>query len=386
MLSVPLGEEALAEWLDSDLSLAAVNGPRSVVVSGSEDAVQDLVTRLGQPGKRLNVSHAFHSPLLDPMLAGFRAVAESVTYHPPSVPVVSGLTGRPDPDALAPRGHAIEVRLNADVETTATYRRIFLPQLLPELERVIYIDADTIVAIATPSAQAAVAATRDIPVVFSAVTDPVAARLVKSWEPAGGNVTGAQREQTLRTVGKLETPEAFTTIYASRSWRVTSRISCSCKVIRWTSVRGRVQHDPWHRYTVDGHAFAAAAEVSRLLEQDERAARTAEAAGDLLTHRERVPRVVALEAELRMGLEIRQHIGRLRLPRSTRAFDQPRHLAALGLFRIHLDRRGPGQSELVQAGRRRFALGHAHGHRACRRRTSPAASPSGSSCPHRGER
>ncbi|WP_157266283.1 ABC transporter substrate-binding protein [Azohydromonas aeria] len=49
---------------------------------------------------------------------------------------------------------------------------------------------DAIVAIATPSAQAAVAATRDIPVVFSAVTDPVAARLVKGWEPSGGNVTG----------------------------------------------------------------------------------------------------------------------------------------------------------------------------------------------------
>ena len=49
----------------------------------------------------------------------------------------------------------------------------------------------------------------------------------------------------------------------------------------WASVRGRVQHDPWHRYTVDGHAFAAAAELTRLLEQDERAARTAEAAGDL---------------------------------------------------------------------------------------------------------
>jgi [protein-PII] uridylyltransferase len=49
----------------------------------------------------------------------------------------------------------------------------------------------------------------------------------------------------------------------------------------WASVRGRVQHDPWHRYTVDGHAFAAVAEVTRLLDQDERAARTAEAAGDL---------------------------------------------------------------------------------------------------------
>jgi [protein-PII] uridylyltransferase len=49
----------------------------------------------------------------------------------------------------------------------------------------------------------------------------------------------------------------------------------------WVPVRGRIQRDPWHRYTVDGHAFAAAAEVSRLLEQDERAAGTAEEAGDL---------------------------------------------------------------------------------------------------------
>lgn len=47
-----------------------------------------------------------------------------------------------------------------------------------------------IVAVATPSAQAVVAATRDIPVVFSAVTDPVAAKLVKSWDASGTNVTG----------------------------------------------------------------------------------------------------------------------------------------------------------------------------------------------------
>ena len=49
---------------------------------------------------------------------------------------------------------------------------------------------DVIVAISTPSAQAVVAATRDIPVVYSAVTDPVAAKLVGSWEPSGTNVTG----------------------------------------------------------------------------------------------------------------------------------------------------------------------------------------------------
>lgn len=49
---------------------------------------------------------------------------------------------------------------------------------------------DVIVAIATPSAQAVVAATRDVPVVFSAVTDPVAAKLVKTWSASGSNVTG----------------------------------------------------------------------------------------------------------------------------------------------------------------------------------------------------
>lgn len=50
---------------------------------------------------------------------------------------------------------------------------------------------DVIVAIATPSAQAAAAATRTIPIVFSAVTDPVAARLTPGWAPSGSNITGA---------------------------------------------------------------------------------------------------------------------------------------------------------------------------------------------------
>jgi len=49
---------------------------------------------------------------------------------------------------------------------------------------------DAIVAIATPSAQAVVAATKSVPVVFSAITDPVAAKLVKNWEPSKTNVTG----------------------------------------------------------------------------------------------------------------------------------------------------------------------------------------------------
>lgn len=56
---------------------------------------------------------------------------------------------------------------------------------------------NVIVAVATPSAQAVVAATHDIPVVFSAVTDPVAARLVKSWDASGTNVTGVSDQSPM---------------------------------------------------------------------------------------------------------------------------------------------------------------------------------------------
>jgi acyl transferase domain-containing protein/acyl carrier protein len=102
MVSLQAGEtevaaslERLEEWADR-IAIAAVNGPDAVVVSGDEDAV-DQVTEYwreaGRKVKRLKVSHAFHSPRMHPMLAGFEQVLAEVELNAPLIPVVSDNTG-----------------------------------------------------------------------------------------------------------------------------------------------------------------------------------------------------------------------------------------------------------------------------------------------------
>ncbi|MGA9284681.1 MAG: SDR family NAD(P)-dependent oxidoreductase [Solirubrobacteraceae bacterium] len=84
------------EGLEGRVSLAAVNGPASVVVSGEAGAVDELAgrwERLGRKTRRLRVSHAFHSHRMDGMLDEFRALTGELTFDAPSIPIVSNLTG-----------------------------------------------------------------------------------------------------------------------------------------------------------------------------------------------------------------------------------------------------------------------------------------------------
>ncbi|MEV6669547.1 type I polyketide synthase [Streptomyces sp. NPDC051162] len=79
------------------VAIAAVNGPRSVVVSGEEEAVSAVAARFTGRGRRttrLRAGHAFHSPLMEPMLAEFGRIASRMTYGEPGIPVISTLTGR----------------------------------------------------------------------------------------------------------------------------------------------------------------------------------------------------------------------------------------------------------------------------------------------------
>nr|APD71667.1 type I polyketide synthase 2 [Streptomyces sp.] len=100
MVSVQAPEEdvlPLLEPYEGRVVIAALNGPAATVISGDEDAVTEVAGQLAAAGhrtRRLRVSHAFHSARMDAMLDEFAAVAAELSYEPPTVPVISNVTGR----------------------------------------------------------------------------------------------------------------------------------------------------------------------------------------------------------------------------------------------------------------------------------------------------
>ncbi|WP_405822409.1 thioester reductase domain-containing protein [Streptomyces sp. NBC_01390] len=107
MAAIQASEEEITQALAGQpgaITIAALNSPTSTVISGDTEAVERQIARWRERGRRatrLTVSHAFHSPHMDSILDEFHAVAATITYHPPRIPLVSTLTGRlTTPDEL----------------------------------------------------------------------------------------------------------------------------------------------------------------------------------------------------------------------------------------------------------------------------------------------
>jgi polyketide synthase 12 len=96
MVAVQATEDDVRPLLNGSVGIAAVNGPSSVVVSGDAAAVTLIADQMRGQGRRVHqlaVSHAFHSPLMEPMIGEFKAAARELTVNPVSIPVISNVTG-----------------------------------------------------------------------------------------------------------------------------------------------------------------------------------------------------------------------------------------------------------------------------------------------------
>jgi acyl transferase domain-containing protein/acyl carrier protein len=96
MLAVPLPEAELLPWLKADLAIATVNSPQLCVLSGPFAAIDELCQTLATQGiecRRLHTSHAFHSPMMQPVLLPFTEAVQKVMLCPPQMPFLSNVTG-----------------------------------------------------------------------------------------------------------------------------------------------------------------------------------------------------------------------------------------------------------------------------------------------------
>jgi acyl transferase domain-containing protein len=97
MLSVRLPADKVRTWLDDTSAIASINGPSLCVVSGPVDSISRIEERCKTDGiacRRLRTSHAFHSPMMDPVVEPFAVAVKQVKLSPPRIPIVSTVTGR----------------------------------------------------------------------------------------------------------------------------------------------------------------------------------------------------------------------------------------------------------------------------------------------------
>ncbi|QUR67889.1 type I polyketide synthase [Mycobacterium spongiae] len=97
MIALQATEAEIRPLLVADVDVAAVNAPGAVVISGAEHAVTTIADQLRAQGRRVHqlaVSHAFHSPLMDPMIEDFAAVASGLAFGAPTIGIISNVTGQ----------------------------------------------------------------------------------------------------------------------------------------------------------------------------------------------------------------------------------------------------------------------------------------------------
>ncbi|MEW2573611.1 acyltransferase domain-containing protein, partial [Streptomyces sp. NPDC047070] len=96
MIAIEATEDEATPHLTPHTGIAAINGPHALVISGDEHDVTTIAQHFATQGRRtrrLTVSHAFHSPHMNPMLDDFEHIAADLTYHAPTIPLVSTVTG-----------------------------------------------------------------------------------------------------------------------------------------------------------------------------------------------------------------------------------------------------------------------------------------------------
>ena len=128
--------DGVTPLLGDGVSLAAVNGPTSVVLSGDEAAVTAAAARFPK-AKRLRTSHAFHSELMNPMLEEFREVVRGLTYQLPTMRIVSTVTGEVVDEELCSPEYWVEhvratVRFAAAVSTLLARRHAHVRRARPD--------------------------------------------------------------------------------------------------------------------------------------------------------------------------------------------------------------------------------------------------------------